>query len=440
MDTARWVEILILVLCLLIAAISAAAETALTSVSRIRVRYLAEEGSRQAAILQRLRENPNQFLTTILVTNTVSIIVASIAATLLISSIFPSSSIIVGIVGSIVLSVAVLVLAEVTPKTVAVNKADKFAIALAAPVELLTKALSPFVYVLGALSRLIVRPGIRSPLGPYVSEEELQTLLNISEESGILEEEEREMIHGIIEIGDKPVREVMTPRPDIIAVSKDATLADVANTIQKHGFTRLPVYEGDLDHIIGIVHAKDVLRLYAKGSGKETIAPLIREVVFVPESRKVDEVLQDMRNKQVHMMIVLDEYGSTAGLVTLEDLIEEIVGEIRDEYDTSKEAELQFPAPNVAVVTGRFPLKDLVERLGIDIETDSGEYDSVGGFVFSKFGTVPHLFDTFEAAGAKWTVIGLEGHRITRVRIERPEAWPDESPSDKRNVENKVLG
>ena len=425
MSAAAWGELVVLVICVFLAAMASGTETALTSVNRLRVRHLAEDGSPKAVILQRLSRDPNRFLGTVLVTNTFALIVASTSATLLGTELLPQRW---GLAGnaavSFLLAIFLLIFAEITPKTLAVRNADRVALQVAGLVDRLATILKPVLWFTTIVSRALV-PG-RTRNGPYVTESELMTLLNVSEEQGVIEEEEREMIHGIIEIGDKLVREVMVPRTDVVAVSVDASLNEIAEKIQSQGHTRLPVYENSIDHVIGIVHAKDVLRHYARGTRDFSVTAILRPILTTPEQKKVDELLHHMRQKKAHMMLVVDEYGGTAGSVTLEDVLEEIVGEIHDEYDIVEEEPIMFVSDREVLVVARFPMDELNDLLDLGV-TESEEYDSVGGYVNFALGAIPDAGATFDTGGKHWLVESVLGHRVVRVRLKSDERWPLEA-------------
>jgi putative hemolysin len=418
------VEVVVLCVCVVVSALASGTETALTSVGRLRVRHLAEEGSRQATKLQRLQSDPNRFLSTVLVINTVALIVASSMTTLLGVQYLPRGWGFWGDLGAaLLLSIFLLIFAEVTPKSLAIRQAERIALLTASPVEWLSRVLGPVLWFITRVAVAIT--GGRAARAPYLSEQELLTILAVSEEQGVIEEEEREMIHGIIEIGDTSVREVMVPRLDITAVPVTASLKDIADLYRKHKHTRMPIYETDIDHIRGLIHIKDLLLYYVGGRSDFSVAKAMRKIEFVPESRKVDEALHDMQTKKVHMMIVVDEYGGTSGLITLEDLLEEIVGEIRDEYDTAEEEPLRLLNEKEAVVDARYPMEELNDRLSLGIE-ESDDYDSVGGYVYATIG-IPERGATFDANGVKWTVEDIDGQRIGRVRLKAEQPWPDEA-------------
>jgi len=418
------VEVVVLCVCVVLSALASGTETALTSVGRLRVRHLAEEGSSQAAKLQKLQQDPNRFLSTVLVVNTVALIVASSMTTLLGVEYLPRALGFWGDLGAaLLLSIFLLIFAEVTPKSLAIRQAERIALLTATPVEWLSRVLGPVLWFITRVAVAIT--GGRAARAPYLSEQELLTILAVSEEQGVIEEEEREMIHGIIEIGDTAVREVMVPRLDITAVHVTATLKDITAVYRQHKHTRMPVYETDIDHIKGLIHIKDLLLYYVGGRSDFSVAKAMRKIEFVPESRKVDEALHDMQTKKVHMMIVVDEYGGTSGLITIEDLLEEIVGEIRDEYDTGEEEPLRLLNEKEAVVDARFSMEELNDRLSLGIQ-ESEDYDSVGGYVYSMVG-IPEKGTSFESNGVRWTVETVDSQRIGQVRLKSKEPWPDEA-------------
>src|SRR5437588_2399817 len=431
MTAQEWMEVIVTIFCFVLAAFASGTETALTSVGRLRVRYLAEQGSQAAAILQRLRADPNRFLSTVLFANTLALIVASTATALLTDSVFTRSGVASGwrrwltLAVSVLLSVVPLIVAEVTPKTLALANAERVALAAALPVDRLASFLGPILWLVTLISRAMT--GGRAARAPYLTEEELLTLLHASEEQGVIEEQEHQMIHGIIEIGDKTVREVMIPRTDIVAVDRQDQLRDLVKLFKEYRHTRMPVYEDNIDHVIGLIHCKDLLLFYTLASShKFAIDKILRPISFVPEQKKVDELLNEMRVKKQHMMVVVDEYGGTAGLVTLEDLLEEIVGEIRDEYDTAEQDQLQIVSDHEARVDAGFPLEELNERLHLGLE-ESGDYDSVGGYVHAMLGKIAEEGDSFQAGRAKWIVEKVKGRRIESVRLTAEEPWPTDS-------------
>jgi CBS domain containing-hemolysin-like protein len=411
--------IVLLVAALVIATFAAASETSLTSVSRIRMRSLAEEGSRAAKVVVRLHNDPNSYLTTILTLNNVAVIVASTATAVLVEQHFTRT--VAQFLGALVLSVVVLIVCEIAPKSLALRFSERFALSLARPVLLLTVALRPLVGGLTALSRLLVRLATRGRgvRGPFVTEEELKMLVYVGEQEGVVEQEEREMIHGILEMTDKAVREVMVPRLDVIAATATRSVGDAIKLIIEYGFSRIPIYEDTIDNIVGVVYAKDLLRHGVRSDDTRPLREVAREPHFTPEAKHVGELLREMKIRKVHIAIVVDEHGGTAGIVTFEDLIEEIVGPIRDEYDMRETEEIELVSDHEVLLNARFPIDDLRELLNIDI--GGVEADTVGGFVYERLGEIPKAGATLQLGPATLTVEGVSRQRIQTVRITSPE-------------------
>jgi CBS domain containing-hemolysin-like protein len=414
LDTTFWAELAVIVIALVLAAMAASAETSLTSISRVRLRQLVEQKVPQAIVIDRLHRDPNAYLSTILIVNTVAIIVASSTATLLALHLYRER--VAEWLVSLVLSLVVLVACEITPKTLALQRAEKVALRLAPLVAWATLVMRPVVFVLTAVTRLILRlmGGKAQVRGPFVTEEELKMLVSVGEEEGVLEEEEREMIHGIFEMGDMRVREVMVPRTDLVAIEVNEPVEKAVELVTKHGHTRIPVYEGNLDHIVGVLYAKDLLRAVVRGEQK-SLRDIARKPYFTPESNKVQDVLRDLRKNRVHMAIVVDEYGGTAGAVTIEDILEEIVGPIQDEYDIGEEDEIQFISPNEVILDGRVSVDDVNELLKLDIAGD--DYDTIGGYVLNQLGATPKVGATLKLGNAELRVEAVQGTRIKKVRI-----------------------
>ncbi len=426
MDTTAWLELTAIVISLVLAALAASAETSLTSISRVRLRQLVEQKVPQAIVVERLHQDPNAYLSTILIVNTVAIIVASSAATLLALHLYQQR--VAEWLVSLVLSLVVLIACEITPKTLALQRAERVALRMAQLVAWATWVMRPIVFVLTAITRLILRMlgGRAQVRGPFVTEEELKMLVSVGEEEGVLEEEEREMIHGIFEMGDMLVRELMVPRTDLVAIEVNEPVEKAVDLVTKHGHTRIPVYDGNLDHIVGVLYAKDLLRAVVRGEHK-TLREIARKPYFTPESNKVQDVLRDLRKNRVHMAIVVDEYGGTAGAVTIEDILEEIVGPIQDEYDIGEEDEIQFISPNEVVLDGRVSVDDVNELLKLSIAAD--DYDTIGGYVLNQLGAAPKVGATLKLGNAELRVEAVQGTRIKKVRIKSQTPFQIPEPS-----------
>ncbi len=424
-----WTLVVVLVLTA-VAAFLAAAETSLTRMSRARAIHLAEEQRRGAAQLLRLVEQPARFLNLVLLL----VLVVQFFATALFTSVL--SRLVGGGLGvaiaATVMTILTFIFAEVAPKTYAVQQTDRAALAVAPVVYVLTR-----LPVLGPLTRLligignVVTPGKGLKSGPFVSEEEIRAMVDEAERGDVIEEEEREMIHSIFEFGDTILREVMTPRPDMVAVPVSTSLQEVLELILRSGYSRIPVYQDDIDNVVGLAYAKDVLRRLHDGQADKPLADILRPAPIMPESMKAAECLREMRRRKSHMVIVIDEYGGTAGLVTIEDLLEEIVGEITDEYDQEDPNVEPLPDGDYRV-NARLGIDEVNELL--DVQLPSTEWDTIGGLLINLVGGVPREGQELEFQGLRLTAERVQGRRIGRVRIRRvaPPPTPEDAPAQVR--------
>ena len=318
------------------------------------------------------------------------------------------------------LSLVAVLLGLFVPRAIAARHAQGVLLVLVWPLEIVTWLTRPLVGVLFLLTQAITKPfGGIPQAGALVTEEEIKALVETGQAQGVLEPKEREMISSIFEMGDKEVREVMIPRTDLVAIDVHTAMPDVIDQITRVGHSRLPVYEGSADNIVGVLFVKDLFRRLAKGERNLELQRLLRSAHFVPETKKVDELLREMQRDKMHLAIVVDEYGGTAGIVTLEDLVEEIVGEIRDEYEVEQEMVLPV-SENEAVMDARVPFEEVRETFDLGIEP-SEDYDTLGGFITNQLGRFPRQGESIEAAGARFTVETVEAKRIRRVRITRLE-------------------
>jgi CBS domain containing-hemolysin-like protein len=314
---------------------------------------------------------------------------------------------------------ALFVGAEVAPKTLAVQQTDRVARLTAPSLVLLARPLAPVASVLVWFGN-VVAPGRGLEKGPFVTEEVLRDMIDVAESDEVIEETERAMIHSIFELGDTVVREIMVPRPDMVLVSAEDRLTDVLDVILQAGHSRIPVYEGDRDRIVGLIYAKDVLRRLHTGADADAAwHDLMRSPYFVPELKQVDALLRELQAEKVHLAVVVDEYGATAGLVTIEDILEEIVGEIVDEYDLEEELVEQLASGGVRV-DARLPVDDLEELLSCDLPDE--EWDTVGGLLFGLLGHVPTPGEHVEVDGLRLTAERVQGRRIAKVLVDRVEA------------------
>ena len=414
----RFLLLAFLVLC---GAFFGAAETALFAASRLALRRMRDGGDRRAHLAHQLLEDPGHLLTTLLAGNTIANVGSSVVATsIALSLLGRRAGEIVAFLGTTVL---VLIFAEIAPKTLAVRYADRFALNVAGTVRAVSVVLTPLVRLLSLAGTAIVRPfgGAITPHAPLVTEDQLRFLVQVGEEEGVIEEEEREMIHSIFEFGDTLVREVMRPRVDIVAVPAKATINEALGLMMESGHSRLPLYEGSVDHIVGVVYVRDLLPALRQGRLDQPVGEVQRPPFFVPDAKKVDELFREMQGRKISMAIVVDEYGGTAGVVTMEDLLEEIVGEIQDEYDL-EEKPIQLIDDRTALVNGRTHIDEVNEILGLQLPTE--DVDTIGGLVYALAGHVPVQGETVSVAGAELRVERALGQRITKVRITRLTAPP----------------
>jgi putative hemolysin len=424
-DSQFWGQLIGLIVVLIFAALASAAETSLTSANRIKVKNMAEEGDAAARKVERLLQDPNQFLSTILIVNSVALIVASTLATGLALRFSQSYG---ELISSLLISVIVLIFCEIAPKTAAVQSPERFARALVNPVRGAAWLLRPLIAVLAIITTFLIQilGGQVRRRGPFLTEDELRLLVTVGEQEGVLEEEETEMIHGIFELSDTPVREIMVPRIDMVTLEARMTVRQAVDLVLQGGVSRIPVYDTTIDNIIGFLYAKDLLLQLRNGQEDAPLRELVRPAYFVPESKKLDDLLHELQSQRVHMAIVIDEYGSVAGLVTIEDLVEEIIGDIQDEYDKE---ELLFEQVNEHeyVVDAKISIDDFNELLDTKLEAE--DYETLGGFVYTQLDKIPVVGDTVHYQDLTMTVLATKGRRITKVKVVRSADQDTASPS-----------
>jgi putative hemolysin len=397
----------------------ALAETSLTRINRIKAMTLAEEGRRGAGLLVRLAEHTERFLNPILLLVLLCHLAAGTLLGIVTERRFGPWGVLIGLIIEVGF---IFVVAEAAPKTWAIQHTERAAL-LSAPV---VSAIAGFLPVRLLANMLItvsnvILPGKGLKEGPFVSEEELLATVDVALEDEIIEREERALIHSIIEFGDTVAREVMVPRPDMVAVEGSDVVGDVMEVAIVAGYSRIPVYEQGIDDIVGVVYTKDLMRAEREGRTAEPVRQLVREAHFVPETKRVNELMREMQHEKFHMAIVVDEYGGTAGLVTLEDLIEELVGEIVDEFDV-EEAQIERLPGGIYRVNARMPIDEVNDLLHANLPT--GDWDTIGGLLFSELGHVPAEGEAVDVDGHRLVAEKVQGRRIGRVRIEKRAVAP----------------
>jgi putative hemolysin len=438
------VDILILILLTFLEGFFVAAEIALVSIRRSRVEQLVDEGSSGARRVRRLLEEPGRFLAVSQLGLTVIGFFASAYAAVslvsglqaLLESLGVNPAAAGGtalVVVTIILALFTIIFAELIPKSIALASPERFALVLARPIDLIARALGPLVTVMSGITRWVTRSiGVDMNQEAAISADELRLIVERGGEQGVLEAEEEQMINAVIELGDRRVHEVMVPRVAIAAVESDATLEQAIDLVVEVGHSRIPVYHDSIDEIVGILYAKDLLPYLKDDAGpRPQLRKLLRPPVLVPESMTVDDLLHEFQRRKVHIAVVLDEYGGTAGLVTIEDLLEEIVGEIQDEYDVEEPMVVRL-SEDEARLDGRASVDDLAElfdtNLGLE---DEDEYDTVGGLIYHRIGGIPTPGDRVEVDGLTLTVETTDGRRVGKVlavrrRDENGGPTPDE--------------
>ncbi|HOJ21214.1 MAG TPA: hemolysin family protein [Armatimonadota bacterium] len=432
-----WDIVIAITAMILFVAFLAAAETALGSMRKTRLRQLIEDGVRAAQPAQRLLEEPARFVATVQIGITLaSMFAAAIAARApmerlaswlgglareqgadwLVAYTFEASFVIT----ILIVGFVELLLGELIPKQLAHRNPEPIALRVAGPIEAMAVIASPVVWVLTQLSSAVA--GLfsgREEVAAHMTEEEIKTIVEESEKEGVLEEQETEMIHSVLEFTDIVVREVMVPRIDMVVVEVTRSIDDLLTVVLESGHTRIPIYEETVDNIVGIVHAKDLLRVVRQADPNTDIrsANVMRSVYYVPENMKVDDLLAEFQRTKHQLAVVVDEYGGTAGLVTLEDLLEEIVGPITDEYDVENEPTISLVDENVALVDARMAVDDVNKELGIHLPEEESE--TLGGFVFGILGKIPTVGEVVEYDDLVIEVIEADSRRVTRVKITR---------------------
>ena len=427
------VEILIVAILVVVNGLFVAAEIALVTVRKSRLQQMIDEGHAGARRVRRLIDRPQSFLAVIQLGITfvgflaAAFAGASIAATLEASlepALGASSGIIALLIVTTLVSFVTIVFGELVPKTLALAHAERYAVLFARPVEILGRVFAPIVWVLSGLTSVITKLlGVKDIDRDRITADELMILVERGGEQGTIEAEEEQMIGAVLELGQRRVHEVMVPRIDIVGLPLTASLDQIVSTIVGEGHSRIPVYEDSVDNVVGILYAKDLLPYLVGEDDPPPVRTMVRAPLFVPESMQVDDLLHSLQRRKVHIAIVLDEYGGTAGLVTIEDLIEEIVGEIQDEYDV-EEPMLEALSPDEARVDGRASVDDLAEHFDITLDpTDREEYDPVGGLVYHRIGTVPKVGDEIAVDGLlRLTVESTDGRRVAKVLAVRIRA------------------
>ncbi len=425
-------EIGIIVVLILFNALFSATEMALVTIRKSRVSQMADEGKRGARRILHLKSDPGRFLAVIQIGITfIGFLAAAFAGVSLsagleetlddVPALAPYAGVIALFVVTGILTLFTIVFGELVPKQIGLAHSERVALLFGGPVDILGRVFRPLVALLTGTTKVVSGLfGANVDASERISSEELRLIIEQGGEQGILEAEEEQMIHAVIELGDQRVHEIMLPRIAMVTLTAAATFQDAIDTIVEQGHSRIPVYENTIDEIIGILYAKDLLPFLKSGAPEPpSLRTLLRTPVFVPESMSVDDLLHELQRRKVHLAIVLDEYGGTAGLVTIEDLLEEIVGEIQDEYDVEEPMIVKL-SDDEARVDGRADVDDLSKLFDMPIALeDDDEYDTVGGLIYHRIGGVPKPGDQISVDGLTLTVETTDGRRVGKVLVVR---------------------
>ncbi len=425
----------ILLILLLSSAFFSSAETALTTFSRVRLRMLIEDGNRRALVLEKVLANPSKMLSTVLIGNNIVNIAASSITTIFTQHVFNDWFVSIG-VG--VLTFLIIIFGEIIPKTIASMHAEPMALSYAKIIRFLMTVLTPVIFILNLFSTVIlklfrVRVNLNSGT---ITEDELRTIIDVSQEEGIIEEEELDMIHNVFDFGDTCAKDIMVPKVDITMLPIDVSYRDLISAVQEDKYTRMPIYKETTDNVVGIINIKDFVINQVDESNFD-INALMREPYYTIGTKELNDLLLEMRGNDTGICIVLDEYGQCEGLITLEDIIEEIIGEIRDEFDEAEKKVIRKISDTDYIVQGSINLDDFNEEL--ETEIDSEHYESLGGLIIEQLERLPQKGDSVTIDNCKLTVIKMDDKRIDYVKVqlipkEEPELSGKESAQEEKDA------
>ncbi|MBD5136710.1 MAG: HlyC/CorC family transporter [Lachnospiraceae bacterium] len=412
MDSGDIMQLVILLFLLLLSAFFSSAETALTTANIIRIHSLAEDGNRRASITEKILNNSPKMLSAVLIGNNIVNISASSLATIFAQHMFGNYAV---SIATGILTILVLIFGEIIPKTLATMFSEKLALIYSPVIYALMWLLTPAIFVINQISQflLLLLHIDMSKRGAIITETELRTMVDVSHKEGIIETEERKMINNVFDFGDAEAKDVMVPRIDMAMADVNSSFNDLLELFQKERFTRIPIYENSTDNVIGIINMKDLL-LYDK---KEdfNVRNFLRKAFYTYESKKLSELMREMKKTSVNIIIVLDEYGVTVGLITIEDLLEEIVGDIRDEYDAEEEEEFKKISDTEYLIEGQMKIDDLNDHLNLNLSSEN--YDSVGGIIIENLDRIPAAGDSILLDNIRLTVQKLDNKRIDKVNV-----------------------
>lgn len=409
-----WLSAALLLPLLMIGFVSAA-EVSLSAASRSRIRDLLASGNQRAKLIDQLLSDPARFLSTLLILKSLAYIAGASMAVCLSMTLQWSD---VGVSAAVGLIWILLLVLQIVGRGWALRQPEAVALSIARVVDLFAAILAPFSFLLRRLASSARGDADEvTAESVFLSEDGLRFLIHVGEGEGVIEEDEKQMIAGIFEFGETTVREIMVPRLDIVAVEVNAPLSEALDLIIANGHSRIPVFEDSIDQLLGVLYAKDLLLCLRDGSQDISIRQLLRKAYFVPQSKILDELFAEMQAHRIHMALAVDEYGGTAGLVTIEDLLEEIVGEIQDEYD-SEEPQLKKLAPEIYIFNARYDIDEVSQLINVDLSAGPENIETLGGFIYSQLGRVPEQGENIQFNDWRFTVLSVDSRRIEQVRVE----------------------
>lgn len=422
-------ELITIGVCIIFSGFFSSSETALTSLSELKVKHLLQEKGEKAKDLELWLLHPNKVLNTILIGNNIVNILGSVVAAEVSNKIFGSSAI---AIATGVMTFLVLIFGEIAPKTFAKHNAESLALFIIKILKIFYFFFYPISLALDKLVKIIIKlsGGNVENSGPKITEDEIEFLISVGEKEGVLENQKKEMLHNIFEISETTVKEVMVPRTDLVAIKYGTDINEILNVLANTEYSRIPIYEGKMDNILGILHVKDLLKYVSKDVQQLDIKTILRKPYFVPSTKKIDDLLREFQMNRIHFAIVVDEYGGVDGIVTLEDILEEIVGEIRDEYDKDENDEIIQLDENTYEVDPRIDIDDFSEFFGLEIQDDL-DFETLGGLIFDLSGRIPEIGEVFYVGNIEILIKEKDGRRIEKVIV---KVINNDKPKEQKSV------
>lgn len=413
MSQTNWIELILIILGVMGSAFFSSSETALTSLNVFKIRQMEENGVENSSLVRRLTDDIGKVLTTILIGNNIVNIVTTTIATIFFTDLLGSSG---AVVSTIILTLTILIFGEVTPKNIATSSSEQLALKVAKPIKFFDFILKPLSFFLQAITNFLTKIiiGESSQKGDLVTEEDLKTIVDVSEEQGVINDQESEIINNVFEFGDSDVEDIMTARTNMEAIAADMEDKELKDFLKNCKHSRIPVYGKSIDNIIGILHMKDIVAFIAEDKDLN-IEEMVRPAFYVYDNMHIFDLFKSMRGENVSLAIVIDEYGGTSGIVTIEDIVEELVGEIEDEYDTHLETILKINDKEY-LVNPSIHINDFNDYFDTDIEQIKN--DSIGGYLIDNLGRIPKLGDTIEVSGIKMSVLQIDRYKLEMLKVE----------------------